>query len=94
MFDAGQKCHLDPSDKSKDLNVLSKTNNVTHANSINPQVKKIKTTTINKITILIFDFSLWVVLVRLKTLLSTLNVRELPILFPFVGVYGLLSNTS
>ena len=34
VCDAVQKCQLDPSDKSKDSNMLSKTNNVTHANGI------------------------------------------------------------
>ena len=36
VCDAVQKCQLDPLDKSKDLNMLSKTNNVTHANGIDP----------------------------------------------------------
>ena len=34
VYDMVQKCQLDPSDKSKDLNMLSKTNNVTHAKDI------------------------------------------------------------
>ena len=34
VCDAVQKCQLDPSDKSKDLNMLSKINNVTHVNGI------------------------------------------------------------
>jgi len=32
--DLSQKCLLDPSDKSKDSNVLSKTNNTTHTKDI------------------------------------------------------------
>ena len=35
MCDAIQKCQLDPLDKFKDSNMLSKTNKVTHANGIN-----------------------------------------------------------
>ena len=35
VCDAVQKCQLDSLDKSKDLNMLSKTNNVTNANDIN-----------------------------------------------------------
>ena len=35
MYNAVQKCHLDPLDKSKDSSMLSKTNNVTHTNGIN-----------------------------------------------------------
>ena len=35
VCDAVQKCQLDPPNKSKDSNMLSKTNNVTHANGIN-----------------------------------------------------------
>ena len=34
ICDAVQKCQLDPSDKSKDSNILSKTNNVTHVNGM------------------------------------------------------------
>ena len=34
VYDAVQKCQLASSDKSKDSNMLSKTNNVTHANGI------------------------------------------------------------
>ena len=35
VCDLAHKCQLDPSDKSKDSNMLSKTNNVTHAKDIN-----------------------------------------------------------
>ena len=35
VCDAVQKCQLDPSDKSKNSNMLSKTSNVTHTNDIN-----------------------------------------------------------
>ena len=34
VCDLIQKCQLDPSDKSKELNMLSKTNNVTHTKDI------------------------------------------------------------
>ena len=34
VCDLAHKCQLDPLDKSKDLNMLSKTNNVTHAKDI------------------------------------------------------------
>ena len=34
VCDAVQKCRLDPLDKSKDSNMLSKPNNVTHSNGI------------------------------------------------------------
>ena len=36
VIDVVQKCQLDPLDKSNDSNMLSKTNNVIHANGINP----------------------------------------------------------
>ena len=35
MCDADQKCQFDPLNKSKDSNMLSKTNNVTYTNGIN-----------------------------------------------------------
>ena len=35
VYDAVQKWHLDPSNKSKNSNILSKTSNVTHTNDIN-----------------------------------------------------------
>ena len=34
VCDLAQKCQLDPLDKSKDSNMLSKTNNVTHTTDI------------------------------------------------------------
>ena len=44
-----QKYPLDPSKKSKNLNMLSKTSNVTHTQISISSVKKIKTTIINMI---------------------------------------------
>ena len=49
VCDAVQRCQLDPLDKSKGSNMLSKTSNMTHANGIDHLSQEIKTTTINMI---------------------------------------------
>ena len=41
VCDLAQKCQLDPLDKSKDSNMLSKTNNVTHTTDIDLKVPNI-----------------------------------------------------
>ena len=48
-YDSPQNYHLDSSNKFKDLNIFSKTNNVTQSTVTDLLVKKIKTTTINGI---------------------------------------------